>query len=183
MLGNDPTTGLPVIAKISKIGPCVQLGDAAGDKPRFASLKKGQSIFTITLSEALELFRTALPITLGEYENQPIVIGEGKYGPYVLYNKQYISIPRGVDPLKITMAEAIALIIQKQQNETPIHQWGDIQVLHGRYGDYIHTPEGNYQIPKTTDATQLSEAEVREIIAKSEPITPGKRFFRKKSVK
>jgi DNA topoisomerase-1 len=183
VLGNDPATGLPVIAKISKIGPCVQLGDATGDKPRFASLKKGQSIFSITLSEALDLFRTALPITLGEYEGKEVVIGEGKYGPYVLYNKQYISIPRGVDPLKITMAEAIALIIQKQQNETPIHQWGDIQVLHGRYGDYIHTPEGNYQIPKTTDATKLTEAEVREIIAKSEPLTPGKRFFRKKSAK
>ena len=183
VLGNDPATGLPVIAKISKIGPCVQLGDATGDKPRFASLKKGQSIFSITLSEALDLFRTALPITLGEYEGKEVVIGEGKYGPYVLYNKQYISIPRGVDPLKISMAEAIALIIQKQQNETPIHQWGDIQVLHGRYGDYIHTPEGNYQIPKTTDATKLTEAEVREIIAKSEPLTPGKRFFRKKSAK
>ena len=183
VLGNDPATGLPVIAKISKIGPCVQLGDAAGDKPRFASLKKGQSIFSITLSEALELFRTALPITLGEYEGKEVVIGEGKYGPYVLYNKQYISIPRGVDPLKISMAEAIALIIQKQQNEAPIHQWGDIQVLHGRYGDYIHTPEGNYQIPKTTQAAQLTEAEVLEIIAKSEPLTPGKRFFRKKSVK
>ena len=183
LLGNDPATGLPVIAKISKIGPCVQLGDASGDKPRFASLKKGQSIFTITLSEALDLFRTALPMSLGEYEGKEVVIGEGKYGPYVLYNKQYISIPRGVDPLKISMAEAIALIIQKQQNEAPIHQWGDIQVLHGRYGDYIHTPEGNYQIPKTTDATQLTEAEVREIIAKSEPLTPGKRFFRKKSVK
>ena len=183
LLGNDPATGLPVIAKISKIGPCVQLGDATGDKPRFASLKKGQSIFSITLNEALELFRTALPITLGEYEGKEVVIGEGKYGPYVLYNKQYISIPRGVDPLKITMAEAITLILQRQQTEAPIHQWGDIQVLHGRYGDYIHTPAGNYQIPKTTQAAQLTEAEVREIIAKSEPLTPGKRFFRKKSVK
>ena len=183
VLGNDPATGLPVIAKISKIGPCVQLGDSAGSKPRFASLKKGQSIFSITLSEALELFRTALPLTLGEYEGKEIVIGEGKYGPYVLYNKQYISIPRGVDPLKITQAEAVTLILQKQQTEAPIHQWGDIQVLHGRYGDYIHTPEGNYQIPKTTDAAKLTEAEVREIIAKTEPLKPGKRVFRKKSAK
>ena len=182
-LGNDPATGLPVIAKISKIGPCVQLGDAAGDKPRFASLKKGQSIFSITLAEALDLFRTALPYTLGEYEGNEIVVGEGKYGPYVNYNKVYISIPKGKDPLKLTMEEAVALIQEKQQAVIPIHQWGEIKVLHGRYGDYIHTEEGNYQIPKNVDATALTEADVREIMAKTAPIKPGKRIFRKKSAK
>jgi len=183
MLGNDPATGQPVIAKISKIGPCVQLGDAATDKPRFASLKKGQSIFSITLAEALDLFRTALPYTLGEYEGKEVVIGEGKYGPYVLYNKVYISIPKGKDPLKLTLEEAVALIQEKQQAEIPIHQWGEIKVLHGRYGDYIHTPEGNYQIPKGTDAAALTESDVREIMAKTAPIVPGKRVFRKKSAK
>jgi len=183
ILGNDPATGLPVIAKISKIGPCVQLGDATGDKPRFASLKKGQSIFSITLAEALDLFRTALPYSLGEYEGNEVTVGEGKYGPYVHYNKVYISIPKGKDPLKLTMEEAIALIQEKQQAETPIHQWGDIKVLHGRYGDYIHTEEGNYQIPKSTDATTLTEADVREIMAKTAPIKPGKHSFRKKSAK
>ena len=183
VLGNDPATGLPVIAKISKIGPCVQLGDASGDKPRFASLKKGQSIFSITLSEALELFRTALPISLGEYEGNEVVIGEGKYGPYVLYNKVYISIPRGKDPLKMTMPEAITLIQEKQQADQPIHQWGEIKVMNGRYGNYIHTPEGNYQLAKSVDVNALTEAEVREIIAKTEPLTPGKRTFRRKSAK
>ena len=183
VLGNDPATGLPVIAKISKIGPCVQLGDAVGDKPRFASLKKGQSIFSITLSEALDLFRTALPYSLGEYEGNEITVGEGKYGPYVHYNKVYISIPKGKDPLKLTMEEALALIREKQQAEIPIHQWGEIKVLHGRYGDYIHTEEGNYQIPKNVDAAALTEADVREIMAKTAPIKPGKRTFRKKSAK
>jgi len=183
MLGNDPATGLPIIAKISKIGPCVQLGDAAGDKPRFASLKKGQSIFSITLNDALELFRTSLPLTLGEYEGAEVTVGEGKYGPYVYYKNAYISIPRGKDPLKLTLPEAIALIIEKQQSGTPLHQWGDIQVLHGRYGDYIHTSAGNYQIPKGTDAASMTEAEVREIITKTEPITPGKRTFRRKNAK
>ena len=183
VLGNDPVTGLPVIAKISKIGPCVQLGDAAGDKPRFASLKKGQSIFSITLNEALELFKTSLPYTLGEYEGKEIVVSEGKYGPYIHYDKSFISIPRGKDPLKLTMEEAVQLILEKKVSETPIAQWGDIQVLHGRYGDYIHTPEGNYQLPKGTTAETISEAEVREIIAKTEPIKPGKRTFRKKSAK
>ena len=183
VLGNDPATGLPVIAKISKIGPCVQLGDAAGDKPRFASLKKGQSIFSITLNEALELFKTSLPYTLGEYEGKEIVVSEGKYGPYIHYDKSFISIPRGKDPLKLTMEEAVQLIMEKKVSETPIAQWGDIQVLHGRYGDYIHTPEGNYQLPKGTTAETITEAEVREIIAKTEPIKPGKRTFRKKSAK
>jgi DNA topoisomerase-1 len=183
VLGNDPVTGQPVIAKISKIGPCVQLGDSTDAKPKFASLKKGQSIFSITLSEALDLFKTALPYSLGEYEGKEVVVGEGKYGPYVHYNGAYISIPHGVDPLKITMAEAAALIVQKKQAETPIAQWGDIQVLNGRYGAYIHTPEGNYQIPKGKTAETLSEAEVREIMAKNEPIKPGKHTFRKKSAK
>ena len=182
-LGIDPVSGQPVIAKISKIGPCVQLGDAANEKPRFASLKKGQSIFTITLAEALDLFRTALPITLGEYEGKEVVIGEGKYGPYVHYNKAFVSIPRGKDPLTMTLEDAIALIQEKQQTTTPIQQWGNIQLLNGRYGAYIHTPEGNYQLPKSTDPEKISEAEVREIMAKNEPIKPGKRTFRKKSAK
>ena len=183
MLGNDPVSGLPVIAKISKIGPCVQIGDAANSKPRFASLKKGQSIFSITLNEALDLFKTALPYTLGEYEGKEVTVGEGKYGPYVHFNKLFISIPRGKDPLKLTMAEAIELIAQKQLEGKPLHEWGDVQVLNGRYGAYIHTPAGNYQLPKGTDAVALTESEVREIIAKNEPVQAGKRTFRRKSAK
>jgi DNA topoisomerase-1 len=176
-------SGQPVIAKISKIGPCVQMGDAAQDKPRFASLKKGQSIFSITLNEALELFRTALPLTIGEYNGHEVIVGEGKYGPYVHYNNTFISIPRGTDPLSISLDDAVSLIRQKQTESTPIHQWGDIQVLHGRYGDYIHTPAGNYPIPKGTDAESLTEAEVKEITSKGEPIKPSKHTFRKKSAK
>ena len=182
-LGNDPVTGLPVIAKISKMGPCVQLGDAANDKPRFASLQKGQSIFSITLNEALELFKTTLPISLGEYEGISVVIGEGKYGPYVRYGKTFISIPRTKDPLSLTMDEAVALIEQKQQSQQPIHQWGDISVMHGQFGDYIRTPKGNYQIAKGTDTAALTEADAREIIAKSQSIKPAKRTFHKKSAK
>lgn len=183
LLGNDPATGEPVIAKISKIGPCIQLGDSAGIKPKFASLKKGQSIFSITLSEALELFKTALPYTLGEHEGKEITVGEGKYGPYIHYDKLYISIPRGKNPLKLSMDEAIEMIAEKQQSATPIHQWGSIQVLPGRYGAYIHTPEGNYQIAKGTDIAALTETDVREIIAKTAAIPSGKRTFRKKSAK
>ncbi len=183
LLGNDPVSGQPVIAKISKIGPCVQLGDSANDKPRFASLKKGQSVFSITLSEALELFKTALPLTLGEYEGKEVVIGEGKYGPYVHYDNTFISIPRGKDPLALTMDEAIQLILEKRLSNTPIHEWGDVQVLHGRYGDYIRTPEGNYQLPKGCVVEKLTESEVREIIAKGEPLRSAKNAFKRKNAK
>jgi DNA topoisomerase-1 len=182
-LGLDPATGQPVIAKISKIGPCVQLGDAATDKPKFASLKKGQSVFTITLAEALDLFRTALPINLGEFEGKDIVVGEGKFGPYVHYDKSFISIPRGKDPLSLTKEEAVQLIIEKRESSTPLKQWGNIQVLPGKYGTYIHTPEGNYQLPKDLSPESLTEEKVREIIAKNEPIKPGKRTFKRKSAK
>jgi len=182
-VGNDPVSGQPIVAKISKIGPCVQMGDPNQDKPKFASLKKGQSIFSITLNEALELFKNALPINLGEYEGKEVVIGEGKYGAYIHYDNAFISIPGSVDPLTLRLEDAIALIEQKKLESTPIHEWGDVQVLHGRYGDYIHTQEGNYQIPKGRTAESLSEAEVREIIAKNEPIKPIKRTFRKKSAK
>ena len=183
LLGQDPATGLPVIAKISKIGPCVQLGDAANDKPKFASLKKGQSIYSITLNEALDLFKSALPLTLGEYEGKEVIVGEGKYGPYVHYDKLFISIPRGKDPMTLKMDEAVALIKDKQQSATPIHAWGDIQVLRSKFGAYIHTPEGNYRVPKSTNIEALTEDEAKQIIAQSEPLKPGKRTFKRKSAK
>ena len=183
MLGNDPVSGEPVVAKISKIGPCVQIGDATNDKPRFASLKKGQSIYSITLSEALELFKNALPISLGEYEGKEVIVGEGKYGPYVHYDKLFISIPKGKDPLALKIDEAIALIREKQEATTPIHQWGEVQVLRSKYGAYIHTPEGNYRISKSTNAETITEADVRQIMAQSEPLKPGKRTFKRKSAK
>ena len=183
LLGNDPVTGQPVIAKISKIGPCVQMGDATGEKPKFASLKKGQSIYSITLNEALELFKTALPLNLGEYDGKEVIVGEGKYGPYIHYDTLYISIPRTKDPLTLTLEEAIPMIEEKKITSTPIHQWGDIQVLRSKYGVYIHTSEGNYRIAKGTDPKTLSETEVKQIIANSDPLTPSKRTFKRKNAK
>ena len=183
VLGKDPSTGEPVIAKISKIGPCIQIGDATADKPRFASLKKGQSIYSITLAEALELFKNALPLSLGEYEGKEVIVGEGKYGPYVHYDKLFISIPRGKDPMSVKLDEAIAMIREKQESTQPIHQWGEVQVLRSKYGAYIHTADGNYRLPKNTDAEKLTEADVRQIMAQSEPLKPGKRTFKRKSAK
>ena len=165
------------------IGACVQLGDAAKDKPRFVSLKKGQSIFTITLKEALELFKTSLPLTLGEHEGKEVVIGEGKYGPYVRYAGAFVSIPRGTDPLSITMEQALALVREHREANTPLHTWGKIQVLKGRYGYYIHTPEGNYQLPKDVEAEKLTEAETKQIVANGTPLSAAKRSFRKKNAK
>ena len=166
LVGTDPATGQPVYAKISKMGPCVQLGEVKNGKPRFASLKKGQSVFSITLNEALELFKTALPITLGEIDGKEVIVGEGKFGPYVRHNKSFVSIPKGTDPLTLTLEDAMTLIQQKQEADKPIHQWGDIAVLKGRYGAYIRTLQGNYRIAKTVDPESLTEEQVREIMAK-----------------
>ena len=183
LLGTDPQSGQPVYAKITKIGSCVQIGDATNEKPRFASLKKGQSIFSITLNEALELFETSLPNTLGEYEGKEVVIGEGKYGAYVHYNNVFISIPRGKDPLALTMDEAIALIREKQQSSLPVQQWGNIQVMHVRFGDSIHTPECKYQLPKGMTAEAVTEDQVRDIMAQTSPVQAQKRTFRRKNAK
>ena len=180
-LGIDPESGMPVIAKVSKAGSCVQLGDPSTGKPRFASLQKGQSIFSITLTEALQLFHSAMPTSLGEYKGEEVTIGNGRYGYYIHHGKAYVSIPRTISPESITLEQAIELIEGKNQAEKPIHQWGDIQVLNGRFGSaYIHTPKTNYRIPKGTDISSLTKADVRQIIANAPAQSTTKRAFRKK---
>ena len=180
-IGNDPESGEPILARISKNGPCVQLGDSDTEKPRFASLQKGQSIFTLTLEEALELFRTAFPFTLGTWEGNEIVVGEGKYGPYLRYNSAFISIPKNIDAHYITMEQASELIAQHNQQQLPLHTWGDIQVLNGRYGAYIKTPNGNYKIPRQVNVAEMTEQACRDIIANSEPTGSAKKTTTKKS--
>ena len=180
LVGKHPQTGEPVLARISKNGPCVQLGDSDTEKPKFASMLKGQSIFTITLEEALALFANALPRNIGTYNEQEVIVGEGKYGPYVRYAGEYTSLPKNADPYSITLDEAIALLLQKKQAEQPIHVFGDIQVLNGRYGAYIKTQQGNYKLPKSLDPKELTEDSCRELIANSEPTSTKKRFSKKK---
>lgn len=168
-LGNDPKSGRPVIAKIGRYGAVVQIGRAEdAEKPCFASLKVGQSIETITLEEALELFK--LPIQLGEFEGEPLSVGAGRFGPYVRLGKStYVSIPKGEDPLTITAERAQELILKKRandkNNELLRFDKADIVVIKGRFGPYIAHGGNNYKIPKTTDVEKLTLEACQKIIA------------------
>ena len=180
LVGKHPQTGEPLLARITKNGPCVQLGDSDSEKPKFVSMQKGQSIFTITLDEALALFANALPRTLGVYNDQEVIVGEGRYGAYVRYAGEFTSLPKNADPYTFSLEEAITLIENKKQAEEPIHVFGDIQVLNGRYGAYIKAPKGNFRIPKSTNVQTLTEEECLALINSSEPASTKKRFTRKK---
>ena len=181
-LGIDPASGEELIARITKNGPCVQLGNTEGDKPRFASLQKGQSIFTITLEEALQLFDKSLPITLGEHAGEEVVVADGKYGPYVRYGKTFASLPKGADPFSLTLEDALALVEQKQNATLPIHDWGEVKIMRGRFGAYIKKGDTNYRIPKSTDATMMTLADAEAIIASApDEETSKKRFARHKT--
>lgn len=181
-LGVDPSTGLHVIAKISRLGPCVQLGDSEQDKPQFASLQKGQSIYTITLDEALQLFAKKFPITLGEINGETVTVGEGKYGYYVRVGENYISVPRTMDPTEITIDDVDKLLNHQTEMSKPIAVFGDIQVLNGRYGAYIKTPSGNYKLPHGVKPESLTLEDCQSIVeaAKQAPKEPQKRIFRRK---
>ena len=183
LIGHHPETGEPVLARITKNGPCVQIGDSDDQKPQFASLLKGQSIFTITMDEALELFRTAFPYTLTQWNNVDVVIGEGKFGPYVRYGKSFVSIPKQINAHAITPEQAIALIEKNQQQQLPVHVFGDIQVLNGRYGAYIKTPAGNYKIPRSVNVDTLTEEQCQEIITTTDNSPKEKRTFSRKAKK
>lgn len=180
-LGIDPVSGEELIARITKNGPCVQLGNTEGDKPRFASLQKGQSIFTITLDEALQLFDKVLPITLGEYEGEEVVVADGKFGPYVRLGKIFASLPKGADPFSLTLDDALTLVQEKQNASLPIHDWGEIKVLRGRFGAYIRQGDTNYRIPRSTDVEHLTLEDAQTIINAAPEETPKKRFQRRKS--
>lgn len=162
-LGTDPASGRAIVAKISKAGPCVLMEDPEGGKPAFASLKKGQSIYTVTLTEALELFAANAPRTM-MLDGQPAVIGEGKFGPYIRFNGQYLSVPKGTDLAGLTEEDVRAVIAKAGTLSEPIHDWKTIQVLNGRYGPYIKTKMGNYKLPKGTDLASLTKEECENII-------------------
>ncbi|WP_287829024.1 type I DNA topoisomerase [Bacteroides sp.] len=160
LLGDDPKSGKPVSVKIGRYGPVVQIGSADDEeKPRFSQLKKGQSIETITLEEALELFK--LPRTVGEFEDSEVIIGAGRFGPYVRHDGKYVSIPKTMDPLKITLEESLELIKAKREEEAKRHiksfeEEPELEVKNGRYGPYIAYKGKNYKIPKDIVPQDLS---------------------------
>lgn len=168
ILGEEPGTGKPVSVKIGRFGPVAQIGKSEGEeKPRFAQMRKGQSIETITLEEALELFK--LPRTLGEYEGKTVSVGLGRFGPYVVHNKVYVSLPKGADPMTITLEEAEELILDKRQKEAERHikkfeEEPDLEILNGRYGPYIVYKGSNYKIPKDIVPQDLSLKSCMELI-------------------
>ena len=151
-LGNDPKSGRPVFVKIGRFGPVVQIGTADDkDKPQFAQLPTDKSIETITLEEALELFK--LPRELGDFEGSKVSIGTGRFGPYVLHNRKYVSIPKEEDPMTITLERAIKLINEKREAEQKRHlktfaEDSKLELLNGRYGPYIAYDGKNYRLPK-----------------------------------
>ena len=168
ILGTDPASGRPVSVKIGRFGPVVQIGTVDDkEKPRFAQMRKDQSLETITLEEAIDLFK--LPREIGTYENKTVTIGTGRFGPYVLHDKKYVSLPKGSDPMAVTLEEAIALINDKRQAEVERHlrqfeEEPELEVLKGRFGPYIAYKGTNYKLPKAL-ADRAAELTLEECMA------------------
>ena len=170
ILGNDPKTGRTVKARIGRYGPMVEIEAPEGEKSRFASLKKGQLIESITLEEALELF--ALPREVGELDGEKLVVGLGKYGPYVRYGKSFASLPKGDDPYTLTHDRAVEIIREHQAAaaaaNTPLKSFPedpDMLVKNGRYGAYIDYKGKNYRIPKGVKPEELTLEACLKIVA------------------
>ena len=188
LLGSDPISGKPVSAKIGRYGPVIQIGSANDEeKPKFAQMKKGESIETITLEDALSLFK--LPRSLGEYEGKEITIGEGRFGPYVRHNNKFFSLPKDSNPMKVSFDEAITLIEEKRKAEKEKHiknfdEEPKLEILNGRYGPYIAYDGKNYKIPKDKEPQGLELTEcmaiIKEQCEKPKTSRKGKRFANKK---
>ncbi|MDE5685721.1 MAG: DNA topoisomerase I, partial [Paramuribaculum sp.] len=169
VLGTDPASGKPVSVKIGRFGPVVQIGESTDEeKPRFASLRKEQSVFDITLEDALKLFE--LPRVLGDYEDAEVSVAVGRFGPYVRHAGKFVSLPKDLSPMEVTLEEAIALINAKREADSKkvvkeFSEDEDLQILNGRYGVYICYKKGNYKIPKTVaDPSALTHEECMKIV-------------------
>lgn len=182
-LGNDPADGEPIVAKFGQYGPYIQKGE--GENRQFAHLAPGQLIESITLEDAVKLFM--LPRNVGKFNDIDIIATKGRFGPYLKYGDKNVSLPRGKDPLTVTLEECIDAInanSEKTAANTVISDFtgSGIQVINGRYGPYFKQDGKNYKIPKGTDAQSLTEEACKEIIAASEPTKKGtRRKFVKKS--
>ena len=179
-IGIDPADGQMIVAKFGQFGAYVQKGE--GENRQFASLGKGQLIENISLEDALKLFQ--LPRTVGSYNGTDVIATKGPYGPYLKYGESNVSLPRGTDPLKVSLEECIALIdaaSSKSAGNEAIKEFeeSDIKVIAGRYGPYIKHAGSNFKIPKGTDAATLTEEDCKRIIAESEPTSKKRKGFRK----
>ncbi|MEO1098411.1 MAG: DNA topoisomerase, partial [Bacteroidota bacterium] len=171
-IGNDPATGKKIIARLGKFGPLVQLGEEeeGGEKPKFASLRPGQFIESITLEEALDLFK--LPREVGVLEDKPMSAAIGRFGPYIRHDGKFVSIPKTDDPYTINEDRAIELILAKREADANKFIKGfdenpDVQVLNGRWGPYIKVGKKNVKIPKDKEASELTLAECLELAEKA----------------
>jgi DNA topoisomerase I len=172
ILGNDPASGKPVYVKLGPFGPMVQIGEASeSEKPKFASLLKNQSIETLTLEDALRLFN--LPRSVGKFEEQEIIAGIGKFGPYIRHQNKFYSLKKGNDnPVIISLDDAIELIKEKREKEQKkvikiFPEDSDLQILNGRWGPYIHYHKENFRIQKNVTPEELTKEQCFEIIEKS----------------
>lgn len=177
VLGKDPVSGQTISVRIGRFGPLVQMGESDTKnnvKPRFASLLKGQLIETITLDEALELFK--LPRTLGNYEDKTVVIGVGRFGPYVRHDSKFVSLPKTDDPLTVNLQRAIELIEEgrkkARERTIKVFETEGIQILNGRWGPYLNCNGINYKIDKNTNAADLTLADCKKIIASQPDAKP-----------
>ncbi len=168
-LGIDPESGHTVMVQLTRYGPVIQIGtvEEVGEegKPKFANLRPGQSMETIEYDEAMKLFE--LPKNLGDYEGKEVIIGAGRYGPYVKYNEKFISLPKGQDPMKVGMDLAVELIQQKQKEDAPVstYEGKDVTKGKGRFGPYLKWEGLFVNVPKRYDFENLTEKEMHELIA------------------
>ena len=190
-LGIDPKSGNPVFVKIGRYGPVVQIGAAHADdkeapKPQFASLMKGQSIDTITLEEALKLFD--LPRTLGDFEGKTVVVGIGRFGPYIRHDGKYVSLPKEFTPQGVSLEDAIMLIQQKREQESQrlikkFDEDDELELLNGRFGPYIAYKKKNYKLPKGSEPASLTFADCMKIVEDADKAPAKKKPARKKTTK
>jgi DNA topoisomerase-1 len=185
ILGVDPKTGKQVSVKIGRFGPLAQLGEASSEdsteKPQFSSLRAGQHIETITLEEALDLFK--LPRELGDFEGKKVTVAIGRFGPYVRHDNKFVSLEKDDDPYSVTLGRATDLIEAKREKDRKAvlktyEEDADLQVLNGRWGPYIKYKKKNYKIPKSTKAEELSFEDCVKIV-ESGPAPKAKRSRKK----
>ena len=187
VLGTDPKSGRPVSVKIGRFGPLVQIGTPEDtEKPLFASLLKGQSMSTITLEEALKLFD--LPRTLGDFEGKTVVVGIGRFGPYIRHDGKYVSLPKEFTPQGVSLEDAIILIQQKREQESQrlikkFDEDDELELLNGRFGPYIAYKKKNYKFPKGSEPASLTFADCMKIVEDADKAPAKKKPARKKTTK